>query len=150
MKKSFDILDILEIMPHRYPFLMVDRIVSLEKDKVVGIKNVTINEPFFHGHFPDEPVMPGVLIIESMAQAGGFLLLNRLEETKDKLPYFMKIDKVKFRFPVRPGDQLRLEVTMKRFREKLCIIEGKAFVEEKLVAEGELTAAIIKKGEKLN
>lgn len=150
MKKSFDILDVLEIIPHRYPFLMVDRIVSLEKDKVVGIKNVTINEPFFQGHFPDEPVMPGVLIIESMAQAGGFLLLNRLEETKDKLPYFLRIDKVKFRLPVRPGDQLRLEIIMKRFREKLCIIEGKAFVEDKLVAEGELTAAIVKKGEKLN
>ncbi|TET23852.1 MAG: 3-hydroxyacyl-ACP dehydratase FabZ [Candidatus Cloacimonadota bacterium] len=144
-KKSYSIHEILDIMPHRYPFLLVDRIISLEKDFVVGIKNVTINEPFFSGHFPGDPVMPGVLIIESMVQIGGFLLLSRMN-TKNKLLYFMSIDKVKFRKPVRPGDQLRCELALKRFREKLCIIEGKAFVDDELVAEGKFTAVIMKKG----
>jgi UDP-3-O-[3-hydroxymyristoyl] N-acetylglucosamine deacetylase/3-hydroxyacyl-[acyl-carrier-protein] dehydratase len=129
-KYRYDIQDILKIMPHRYPFLLVDRIL----------------EPFFAGHFPGEPVMPGVLIIEAMAQVGGFLLLNRVDSTEDKLLFFMMIDKVKFRKPVRPGDQLRSEVTMKRFRKKLCVIEGRAFVDDELVAEGEFTAMIMEKG----
>jgi UDP-3-O-[3-hydroxymyristoyl] N-acetylglucosamine deacetylase/3-hydroxyacyl-[acyl-carrier-protein] dehydratase len=133
-------------MPHRYPFLLVDRIIKLEKDFVVGIKNVTISEPFFLGHFPEKPVMPGVLIIEAMAQVGGFLLLNRVKDTENKLLFFMMIDKVKFRKPVRPGDQLRSEITMKRFRDKICVIQGKAFVEDEVVAEGEFTAMIIDKG----
>ncbi len=145
-KDRYDINDILKIMPHRYPFLLVDRILELKDDYVVGIKNVTITEPFFLGHFPDEPVMPGVLIIEAMAQVGGFLLLNRVEDTENKLLFFMMIDKVKFRKPVRPGDQLRSMVTMKRFRKKICVIEGKAFVDDELVAEGEFTAMIIEKG----
>ncbi len=145
-KKSYNIEEILNILPHRYPFLMVDKIVKLEKDKVIGIKNVTINEPFFQGHFPGQPVMPGVLIIEAMAQTGGFLLLNRLEETKDKLLYFITIDKVKFRKMVKPGDQLRIEVIMKKFRKRLCVIEGRTYVEEELVAEGEFTAMIVDKG----
>ncbi len=146
MKSSYSIGDILKIMPHRYPFLLVDRILKLTEESVIGIKNVTINEPFFGGHFPEEPVMPGVLIIEAMAQVGGFLLLNRIDDTRNKLPYFMMIDKVKFRKPVRPGDQLRSEVTMKRFRKKLCVIEGKAFVGDELVAQGEFTAMIVEKG----
>ncbi len=145
-KKSYDITDILKILPHRYPFLLVDRIVKLEKNRVIGIKNVTFNEPFFNGHFPGEPVMPGVLIIESMAQVGGFLLLNRFEDTSTKLLYFMMIDKVKFRKPVRPGDQLRCEVEMKKFRKKICIMQAKTFVDESLVAEGEFTAVIVDKG----
>jgi UDP-3-O-[3-hydroxymyristoyl] N-acetylglucosamine deacetylase/3-hydroxyacyl-[acyl-carrier-protein] dehydratase len=145
-KYRYDIQDILKIMPHRYPFLLVDRILELKENAVVGIKNVTINEPFFAGHFPGEPVMPGVLIIEAMAQVGGFLLLNRVDSTEDKLLFFMMIDKVKFRKPVRPGDQLRSEVTMKRFRKKLCVIEGRAFVDDELVAEGEFTAMIMEKG----
>jgi beta-hydroxyacyl-ACP dehydratase FabZ len=145
-QERFDINEILKIMPHRYPFLLVDRIVRLEEQEVVGIKNVTINEPFFLGHFPGEPVMPGVLIIESMAQVGGFLLLHKIEEPENKLLIFMKIDKVKFRRPVRPGDQLRSELKLKRFRKKICVIEGKAYVEEELVAEGEFTAVVIEKG----
>jgi UDP-3-O-[3-hydroxymyristoyl] N-acetylglucosamine deacetylase/3-hydroxyacyl-[acyl-carrier-protein] dehydratase len=145
-KTCYDINDILKIMPHRYPFLLVDRILELKQNSVVGIKNVTISEPFFTGHFPDEPVMPGVLIIEAMAQVGGFLLLNRVEDTDDKLLFFMMIDKVKFRKPVRPGDQLRSELTMKRFRKKICVIEGKAFVGDELVAQGEFTAVIVDKG----
>ncbi|MCK4396696.1 3-hydroxyacyl-ACP dehydratase FabZ [candidate division WOR-3 bacterium] len=148
-KKSYTIMDILKIMPHRYPFLLVDRIITLDEDAVTGIKNVTINEPFFQGHFPEDPVMPGVLIIEAMVQVGGFLLLNKLEETENKLLYFMMIDKVKFRKPVRPGDQLRSELKMKRFRKKLCVIEGKAYVNDEVVAEGEFTAMVVEKGKLL-
>lgn len=144
-KSHYDIGDILRIMPHRYPFLLVDRILDLKEESVVGIKNVTINEPYFAGHFPDEPVMPGVLIIEAMAQVGGFLLLNRVEDTDKKLLFFMMIDKVKFRKPVRPGDQLVSKLSMKRFRKRICVIEGKAFVDEELVAEGEFTAMIVEK-----
>jgi len=142
-------MDILKIMPHRYPFLLVDRIITLDEDAVTGIKNVTINEPFFQGHFPEDPVMPGVLIIEAMVQVGGFLLLNKLEETDNKLLYFMMIDKVKFRKPVRPGDQLRSELKMKRFRKKLYVIEGKAYVNDEVVAEGEFTAMVVEKGKLL-
>ena len=148
-KKSYTIMDILKIMPHRYPFLLVDRIITLEENAVTGIKNVTINEPFFHGHFPEDPVMPGVLIIEAMVQVGGFLLLNKLEVTENKLLYFMMIDKVKFRKPVRPGDQLRSELKMKRFRKKLCVIEGKAYVDDEVVAEGEFTAMLVEKGKEV-
>jgi len=148
-KKSYTIMDILKIMPHRYPFLLVDRIITLDEDAVTGIKNVTINEPFFQGHFPEDPVMPGVLIIEAMVQVGGFLLLNKLEETENKLLYFIMIDKVKFRKPVRPGDQLRSELKMKRFRKKLCVIEGKAYVNDEVVAEGEFTAMVVEKGKLL-
>ncbi len=148
-KKSYTIMDILKIMPHRYPFLLVDRIITLDEDAVTGIKNVTINEPFFQGHFPEDPVMPGVLIIEAMVQVGGFLLLNKLEETDNKLLYFMMIDKVKFRKPVRPGDQLRSELKMKRFRKKLYVIEGKAYVNDEVVAEGEFTAMVVEKGKLL-
>ncbi|OQX53084.1 MAG: 3-hydroxyacyl-[acyl-carrier-protein] dehydratase FabZ [Candidatus Cloacimonas sp. 4484_209] len=148
LKKKYNIRDIMEVMPHRYPFLLVDKIISLKDDSVIGIKNVTINEPFFQGHFPSDPVMPGVLIVESMAQIGGFLLLNKLEDTTGKLVYFMAIDKVKFRRPVRPGDQLRNEIKMVKFRKNLCVIAGKAFVGENLVAEGEFTAVIVEKGSK--
>lgn len=145
-QERFDINEILKVMPHRFPFLLVDKIVRLEENKVVGIKNVTINEPFFMGHFPGEPVMPGVLIIESMAQVGGFLLLHKVEKPENKLLIFMKIDKVKFRKPVRPGDQLRSELRLKKFRKKIIIIEGKAFVDNELVAEGEFTAVVVEKG----
>ena len=148
LKKKYNIRDIMEVMPHRYPFLLVDKIISLKDDSVIGIKNVTINEPFFQGHFPSDPVMPGVLIVESMAQIGGFLLLNKLEDAMGKLVYFMAIDKVKFRRPVRPGDQLRNEIKMVKFRKNLCVIAGKAFVGENLVAEGEFTAVIVEKGSK--
>jgi UDP-3-O-[3-hydroxymyristoyl] N-acetylglucosamine deacetylase/3-hydroxyacyl-[acyl-carrier-protein] dehydratase len=139
----FNIEDILGLLPHRYPFLLVDRIIDMDPMKsIVGIKNVTMNEPFFQGHFPGRPVMPGVLIIEAMAQAGGLLLLGALDKPKEKLLYFMKIDKVKFRRMVVPGDQLRFEVELASFRRNICQMNAKAFVDGELVTEGELTAMV--------
>ena len=140
---QLDIHAIMQIMPHRYPFLLVDRILSLEKDRVVGIKNVTINEPFFAGHFPGHPIMPAVLIIEAMAQCGGVLLLNSVEEPRGKLVYFMGIDKAKFRKPVRPGDTVRFELTLLRLKARICKMEGKAYVDGDLVAEAELLSSIV-------
>ena len=135
---------ILEIMPHRYPFLLIDRIIDLEPNKkVVAIKNVSINEPFFSGHFPENPIMPGVLIVEAMAQAGGFLLLNTVKDPK--MVYFLGMDEVRFRKPVVPGDQLRLEVEMLQFRRGTCRIQAKAFVEDDLVAEAMLMATVVDK-----
>jgi UDP-3-O-[3-hydroxymyristoyl] N-acetylglucosamine deacetylase/3-hydroxyacyl-[acyl-carrier-protein] dehydratase len=145
---SLSIDQIKEIMPHRYPFLLVDRIESLEEGKrVVGIKNVTINEPFFQGHFPGHPIMPAVLIIEAMAQVGGVLLLSMVEKPKEKLVYFMAIDKAKFRKPVFPGDQLRFELEMLRLRMNTCKMRGKAFVGEDLVAEAELLSVLMDRAE---
>ena len=138
-----DITAIQKIMPHRYPFLLVDRILSLEQHRVVGIKNVTINEPFFAGHFPGHPIMPAVLIIEAMAQCGGVLLLNTVDRPKEKLVYFIGIDNAKFRKPVRPGDQLRFELTLLRLKQRICKMEGKAYVDGDLVAEAELLSSIV-------
>jgi len=141
-----DILEIQKVLPHRYPFLLVDRIVDLVPMKrVVGIKNVTMNEPFFQGHFPGYPVMPGVLILEAMAQTGGFLLLNTENDPSGKLVYFTGINKVKFRKPVVPGDQLRFEVEFLKLRRNICKMKGLAFVDDKMVCEAELTAAIVDK-----
>ena len=140
---TLDINAIQRIMPHRYPFLLIDRILSLEETRVVGIKNVTINEPFFVGHFPGHPIMPAVLIVEAMAQCGGVLLLNRVDRPKDKLVYFMGIDNAKFRKPVRPGDQLRFELTLLRLKQRICKMEGKAYVDGDLVAEAELLSSIV-------
>jgi UDP-3-O-[3-hydroxymyristoyl] N-acetylglucosamine deacetylase/3-hydroxyacyl-[acyl-carrier-protein] dehydratase len=145
---SLSIDQILEIMPHRYPFLLVDRILSLEEGKrVVGIKNVTINEPFFEGHFPGHPIMPAVLIIEAMAQVGGVLLLSMVAKPKEKLVYFMAIDKAKFRKPVFPGDQVRFELEMMRLRLNTCKMKGKAFVHDDLVAEAELLSVLMDREE---
>ncbi len=140
---NLSIGQIEEIMPHRYPMLLVDRILELEEGKrVVGIKNVTINEPFFVGHFPGHPIMPAVLIIEAMAQTGGVLLLSMVERPKEKLVYFMAIDKAKFRKPVFPGDQLRFELEMMRMKMNTCKMRGKAYVGEDLVAEAELLSVL--------
>ena len=120
-----DIRDILRVMPHRYPFLLVDRIVEMDPGKrIVGIKNVTINEPFFQGHFPGHPVMPGVLLIEAMAQVGGLLLMGAVENPEDKVVYFMSLDNVKFRRPVVPGDQVRFELDMVQFKSKRCRMQA--------------------------
>ncbi len=140
--KSFSIYDILKVMPHRYPFLLVDRIESLNEQKVVGIKNVTLNEPFFQGHFPEFPVMPGVLIIEAMAQVGGFLLLKHVEKMRNTLLLFAGIDKARFRKPVKPGDTLRIEVELVRFGGKVAKMRGIVLCENEIVAEAELLAQL--------
>jgi beta-hydroxyacyl-ACP dehydratase FabZ len=135
--------EILQVLPHRYPFLLVDRIVELEKLKrVVGIKNVTYNEPFFQGHFPGHPVMPGVLIIEAMAQTGGVLLLGTVGDPGEKVVYFMSLDNVKFRHPVRPGDQLRFECDVLQIRGKVCKMRGVAKVDGRVVCEAEMSAMV--------
>ena len=140
----FDINAIKKILPHRYPFLMIDKIIDFKIDEsVVGVKNVTVNEPFFEGHFPGQPVMPGVLIIEAMAQTGGILLLNGVENPGDKLVFFMSINNAKFRRPVVPGDQLVFELAMTSRKSKICLMSGKAFVDGTLVAEADLMASII-------
>jgi 3-hydroxyacyl-[acyl-carrier-protein] dehydratase len=135
--------DIQAILPHRYPFLLVDRVEELEIGKrVVGIKNVTINEPFFQGHFPGRPIMPGVLIIEAMAQVGGILAFKSANQAGAKLVYFMGIEKAKFRKPVTPGDQLRFVVDVLRARHPYWKMRGEAFVDGTLVCEAELMAMI--------
>ncbi len=138
-----DISEILTILPHRYPFLLVDRILELEPGtRIVGLKNVTINEPFFQGHFPGHPIMPGVLIIESMAQVGGVLAVKSGEGKEGQLVFFLGIDRAKFRKPVYPGDQLRIEVTVIQGRPPFWRLKATASVDGKLMAEAELKAMV--------
>lgn len=140
----FDSRTIAKLLPHAYPMLLVDRILELTpSEKVVGIKNVTRNEPFFDGHFPGQPIMPGVLIIESMGQTGGVLLLNSVEQPETKVVMFTGLDNVKFRKPVIPGDQLRFTVVMNTFRRGLCKMRGEAHVDGVLVAEADMTAVVV-------
>ena len=142
-----DIVQIMELLPHRYPFLLIDRIVELEPGKrVVGIKNVTMNEPFFQGHFPGFPVMPGVLIIESMAQCAAILAYNSVgDEAKEKVSYFMSIDNARFRKPVKPGDTLRIEVETLFSKRGIWSVAAKAYVGETLMTEAELKATLADK-----
>ena len=139
-----DVEKILELLPHRYPFLLVDRVLEVQgTQKIVGLKNVTFNEPFFQGHFPGHPVMPGVLIIEAMAQTGGLLLMEQIPDRASKVVYFMALDNVKFRKPVVPGDQLRMEVEMLQFRGKVARMKGIALVDGKVAAEAEMLAGVV-------
>ncbi|MDU4882294.1 3-hydroxyacyl-ACP dehydratase FabZ [Clostridium sp.] len=133
-----DIKEIMEIIPHRYPFLLIDKVIKIEENKITAIKNVTANEYYFQGHFPAEPVMPGVLIIESLAQAGAVALLSK-DEFKGKIAYFAGINNAKFRRKVVPGDTLRLEVELTKVRGKAGVGYGIAYVDDKKVCEGELT-----------
>lgn len=139
---ALDIDAIREILPHRYPFLLVDRIEELEAERVVGIKNVTVNEPFFAGHFPDYPVMPGVLIIEAMAQVAGVLVLSGIPDRKNKLVLLAGVDAAKFRKPVRPGDQLRMEMKVLRSRASMAKVSGIATVDGNVVAEAEILCVL--------
>jgi 3-hydroxyacyl-[acyl-carrier-protein] dehydratase len=141
---TLDITEIQRILPHRYPFLLIDRVVDLTpRERIVAIKNVTINEPFFQGHFPNLPIMPGVLIVEAIAQAGGALLLTEVEDRDQKLMVFTGIERARFRRPVVPGDQVRIEVEVKSWRMNAVRMEGKAFVGEKRVAEATVTCQLI-------
>lgn len=143
-KTTLDINEIQKILPHRYPFLLIDRVIDLvRRERIVAIKSVSINEPFFAGHFPNMPIMPGVLIVEAIAQAGGALLLNEVEDREGKLMVFTGIEKARFRRPVFPGDQLRIEVEVKAWRMTAVRMEGKVFVGEKRVAEATVTCQLV-------
>jgi 3-hydroxyacyl-[acyl-carrier-protein] dehydratase len=147
-KTLLDINDIFKILPHRYPFLLIDRVIEIvRKQRIVALKNVTINEPFFAGHFPNQPIMPGVLIVEAIAQAGGALLLTEVEDRQNKLIMFTGIERAKFRRPVLPGDQLRLEVEAKAWRvlDRMVAVrmEGIAYVGDKKVAEASVKCQLV-------
>jgi 3-hydroxyacyl-[acyl-carrier-protein] dehydratase len=142
--QTLNIGQIMEYLPHRYPFLLIDRVVEMERSKrIVAIKNVTINEPFFNGHFPGYPIMPGVLVVEAMAQAGCILLLSEIPDRVRKLVVFTGIDGAKFRRAITPGDQLRIEVDVLSFRPRAGRMEGKAYVDGKLACEATLTCAVV-------
>lgn len=142
-----DIEWIMSVLPHRYPILLVDRVLEIEpRKRIVAIKNVTINEEIFLGHFPGKPVFPGVLLIEGMAQAGGLLLLHDLPDREGKLLYFAGIEEAKFRRPVVPGDQVRFEVEVLRLRSSFCKVKGRALVDGELAAEGILSTAMVGRG----
>jgi UDP-3-O-[3-hydroxymyristoyl] N-acetylglucosamine deacetylase/3-hydroxyacyl-[acyl-carrier-protein] dehydratase len=138
-----EIDEIMKVLPHRYPFLLVDRVLELEPQKrIVGVKNVTINEPFFQGHFPGHPIMPGVLIVEAMAQVGGMLLMGAFDDPESKVVYFMSLDNVKFRRPVKPGDQIRFELEMTQIRGRICKMRGVGKVDGEIVAEADMAAMV--------
>lgn len=146
---AMDINEIMAILPHRYPFLLIDRILEAErKTRIVALKNVTINEPFFQGHFPGFPIMPGVLMVEAIAQAGGALLLTEYADRDDKLMVFTSIEGAKFRRPVVPGDQLRIEVTVLNWRTSAVKMRGVATVEGKIVCEATVMCALTSRGKK--
>jgi len=143
-KTEFNVQEILEILPQRYPFILIDRITNfVPGEKCTAIKNVTLNEPYFQGHFPSKPIMPGVLILESMAQAGAFLVLYNLEDPLSKGMFFSAVENSKFRKPIVPGDQIKLEMKLLKFRLKTVKISGKAYVDNQLVAEAILLATLV-------
>jgi len=141
---KWDIEWIQSVLPHRYPLLLVDRVLEIEpKTRIVAIKNVTVNEPFFNGHFPGRPVVPGVFLVEGLAQAGGLLLLHDMPDRANKLIYFMGIEEAKFRRPVVPGDQVRYEIEVLRLRSMHCKMAGKVFVDGQLAAEAVISSAMV-------
>jgi len=143
---SMDIQQIMGFLPHRYPFLLVDRVLEItDGERITALKNVTFNEPFFTGHFPGVPVMPGVLMVEAMAQAGGILMFNSLEDKESKIAMLMGVDKCRFRKPVRPGDQMIIEVSVLRFRSRVGKMLGKTIVDGKVAAEAEITFSLVDK-----
>jgi beta-hydroxyacyl-ACP dehydratase FabZ len=145
-KELTDIEEILKSLPHRYPFLLVDRILKITKGKsIICIKNVTYNEPFFQGHFPERKIMPGVLVVEALAQAGGILLYHSVPEPETRFVLLSKIDNTKFRKPVYPGDQLKLSVEIVKLKSKFCHVRGKATVDDEVVVEGDIMAALFNK-----
>ncbi len=137
-----DVKEIMKLIPHRFPMLLVDKITEIGEDSITGIKNVTMNEWFFQGHYPGEPIMPGVLIVEAMAQTGGVLLMKKLEGQQGKSIYFMSIDGVKFRKPVVPGDTLTFKIKIEKFKGKIGKIRGEAFVDGQLAAEADMMAMV--------
>ncbi len=138
-----DIQGILDILPHRYPFLLVDRVLEIGPDRIVALKNVTFNEPQFMGHFPGVPVMPGVLIVEAMAQAGGVMMLRDVPDRHEKLIMFTGIDNCRFRHPVVPGDQIVFEVTVSKRRQRYAVLHGVARVGDRVIAEADLSSAMV-------
>src|SRR5580698_9003217 len=143
-RMTFNIQEIMDFLPHRYPFLLIDRVIAFEPTKrLVAIKNVTINEPFFQGHFPGLPIMPGVLVVEAMAQAGAIIMLAEIADRDNKLIVFTGIERAKFRQSVTPGDQLRIEVNVLSFRSRAGRIEGRAYVDGKMACEATLTCMVV-------
>ena len=145
-----DVMEIQQILPHRYPFLLVDRVTELTKNEsIISYKNVSISEPVFQGHFPDHPIYPGVMILEGMAQAGGILAFQSMDMTKEeaaeKVVYFMSIDKAKFRAPVKPGDKLEYRISVIKNKGSIWMLKGEAYVDDKMVSEAELKAMIVDK-----
>jgi beta-hydroxyacyl-ACP dehydratase FabZ len=138
-----DIQDILEVMPHRYPILLIDRVLEIGEKSIRAVKNVTFNEPHFQGHFPGHPVMPGVLLVEAMAQAGGYLLLSRIEDRNKKLIYFTGIDNCRFRRPVVPGDQVIFDIEVKSIKRTFAKIHGTATVDGEVACEADMMSAMM-------
>lgn len=149
LQLPFDVVRIMELLPHRYPFLLIDRVVEVERrQRVVAIKNVTVNEPCFQGHFPGYPIMPGVLMLEALAQAGCILVMLEAPDPKEKLVVFTGVERARFRRPVFPGDQVRMEIDVINWRSRLMRMEGKAFVDGKLVCEGIVTSQMVPRNPK--
>jgi 3-hydroxyacyl-[acyl-carrier-protein] dehydratase len=147
--RTMDILEIMSLLPHRYPFLLIDRVIEMEpRTRIVAIKNVTINEPHFTGHFPDYPIMPGVLMVEAIAQAGGTLLLNEIPDRDQKLMVFTSIENARFRRPVTPGDQLRIEVTVLNWRSRVVKMGGVITVDGKVVCDATVTCQMVPRAQK--
>ncbi|MCK4905939.1 MAG: 3-hydroxyacyl-ACP dehydratase FabZ [Spirochaetes bacterium] len=147
MGKQIDVNGVMDLIPHRYPFLLVDKILDWDEKNITGQKNVSINEPFFQGHFPGHPIMPGVLIVEGMAQCAGCLIFQNISDRHKKVVYFAGMDKVRFKAPVFPGDVITYKIEITRFNGRICKMSGSAFVDDKLVCSADMMAALVDKEE---